>query len=172
VFLSAQVPLTTNPAADTNVRPSEGNGDMRIIELLVCSFLLMCSFFRAQTSSGQRHYQRFNRRAIPGAADQSDPDGDRRGSAPTTIGADGTYVAGESCASGPICWKSPKRGSPSTSRPESCFEVDSNPTVEIPMKVGAVSEQVTVEAGGCAGGNAQHQALDRWSITSRSPRCL
>ena len=36
------------------------------------------------------------------------------------------------------------------------LQVDSNPTIDVALKVGAVSEQVTVEADGHAGGNAFH----------------
>src|SRR2546429_6888690 len=64
----------------------------------------------------------------------------------TTSGADGGYVL-PTLPVGPYLLEVSKEGFSKYVQTGIVLQVDTNPTVDVNMKVGSVSEQVTVEAG-------------------------
>src|SRR3984893_9494972 len=83
--------------------------------------------------------------AVPGAAIKAAQTA--TGAVRTVVsGPDGAYVLAN-LPIGPYLLEVTKEGFTKYVQTGIVLQVDSNPTIEIPMKVGAVSEQVTVEAG-------------------------
>ena len=118
---------------------------MRAITLLVCSFFLISAVSWAQTSQVNGTIKDSTGLTIPGAAIKATQTA-TGAIRTTTSGPDGAYVLAN-LPIGPYLLEVTKEGFTKYVQTGIVLEVDSNPTIEIPMKVGAVSEQVTVEAG-------------------------
>ena len=111
----------------------------------VCLFLCLASLVWAQaTSQIQGTVQDASGSAVPGAsikATQTENGAVRT----TTSGADGGYVL-TNLPTGPYRVEVIKTGFSTYSQTGIVLQVSSNPTVDIAMKIGQVSEQVQVEA--------------------------
>jgi hypothetical protein len=118
---------------------------MRTIALLACSSLLICAVSWAQTSQINGIVRDATGLVIPGAAIKATQTA--TGVVRSTIsGSDGGYAL-PNLPIGPYLLEVTKEGFNKYAQTGIVLQVDTNPTVDIAMKVGAVSEQVTVEAG-------------------------
>ena len=118
---------------------------MRRFLLLTSGLLLGCGMLLAQTAQINGTIRDSSGLAIPGAsikATQTATGVVRT----TTSGADGGYVL-PNLPVGPYLLDVSKEGFSTVAQTGIVLEVNTNPTIDIAMKVGAVSEQVTVEAG-------------------------
>ncbi len=118
---------------------------MNTVPRIVFGFLLASAALWAQTSQINGTIKDSTGLVIPGAAIKATQTA--TGAVRTaTSGADGGYVLAN-LPIGPYLIEVTKEGFTKYVQTGIVLQVDSNPTIEIPMKVGAVSEQVTVEAG-------------------------
>ncbi len=118
---------------------------MRKIALLICGLLLSCCLLPAQTAQINGTVRDSSGLAIPGATIKATQTA--TGVVRTaTSGADGGYVL-TNLPVGPYLLEVTKEGFSTFAQTGIVLQVDTNPTIDINMKVGAVSEQVTVEAG-------------------------
>jgi hypothetical protein len=118
---------------------------MSIVRTLACSLLLASAAGWAQTSQINGIVKDSTGLAIPGAAIKATQTA--TGAVRTTASSpDGAYVLAN-LPIGPYVVEVTKEGFAKYVQTGIVLQVDSNPSLEIPMKVGAVSEQVTVEAG-------------------------
>ena len=116
---------------------------MRTTGLLACSFLLICALW-AQTSQIDGTIKDSTGLAIPGAAIKVTQTA--TGIVRTTIsGAEGGYVI-PNLPIGPYLLEVAKEGFAKYAQKGIVLQVDTNPTIDVLMQVGAVSEQVIVEA--------------------------
>jgi hypothetical protein len=118
---------------------------MKTITLFACSFLLNFASAWAQTSQINGTIKDASGLAIPGAAIKATQTA--TGAVRTaTSGSDGAYVLAN-LPIGPYLLEVTKEGFAKYIQTGIVLQVDSNPSIEVPMRVGAVSEQITVEAG-------------------------
>jgi hypothetical protein len=118
---------------------------MRTIATLVLGLLFTSAALWAQTSQINGTIRDSSGLAIPGAAIKATQTA--TGAVRTAIsGPEGAYVLAN-LSIGPYLLEVTKEGFTKYVQTGIVLQVDSNPTIEIPMKVGAISEQVTVEAG-------------------------
>src|SRR5690242_8084410 len=111
--------------------------------LLACSFLLICALW-AQTSQIDGTIKDSTGLAIPGAAIKVTQTA--TGIVRTTIsGAEGGYVI-PNLPIGPYLLEVAKEGFAKYAQKGIVLQVGTNPTIDVIMQVGAVSEQVIVEA--------------------------
>ena len=117
---------------------------MKMIRLGILSILACLSVWAQATSQIQGVVQDASGAAVPGAevkAVQIDTNATRT----TTAGADGTYAL-PNLPIGPYKIEVAKPGFSSYTQTGIVLQVASNPTVDVALKVGNVSEQVQVEA--------------------------
>src|SRR5712691_2787177 len=117
---------------------------MKTITKIVIGGLLTCAAMWAQTAQINGVIRDTSGLAIPGAAIKATQTatGVVR---TTTSGADGGYVL-PNLPIGPYLVEVTKEGFSKYVQTGIVLEVDTNPTVDVSLKVGAVTEQVTVEA--------------------------
>src|SRR5690242_12907790 len=117
---------------------------MRTIGVLAGSFLLICALSWAQTSQIDGTIKDSTGLAIPGAAIKVTQTA--TGIVRTTVsGAEGGYVI-PNLPIGPYLLEVAKEGFTKYAQKGIVLQVDTNPTIDVLMQVGAVSEQVIVEA--------------------------
>src|SRR5690348_14405912 len=117
---------------------------MRNTTLLACSFLLSCAVSLAQTSQIDGAIKDSTGLAIPGAAVKVTQTA--TGTVRTTVsGAEGGYVL-PNLPIGPYLLEVAKEGFTKYAQSGIVLQVDTNPTLDVILQVGAVSEQVVVEA--------------------------
>ncbi len=137
-------PLTTATGIDIPFRNQEVTGIMRVFTLVACAWL-SCAVALAQTAQINGTITDASGLAIPGAAIKATQTA--TGVVRTTAsGADGTYVL-PNLPIGPYVLEVSKEGFTKYAQTGIVLQVAANPTVDVTMRVGAVSEQVTVEAG-------------------------
>src|SRR5579864_571740 len=124
--------------------PKRRDWVMGIGARFVCSFLLTCAAALAQTSQINGTVKDPTGASVPGAAIKvtQTATGVVR---TTTSGADGGYVL-PNLPIGPYLLEVTKEGFNKYAQSGIVLQVDTNPTVDVSMRVGSVSEQVTVEA--------------------------
>jgi len=116
------------------------------VRAIVCGFVFASAAIWAQTSQINGVINDASGSAIPGATVKATQTA--TGAVRTTSSAvDGSYVL-PNLPIGPYLLEVTKEGFSKYAQTGIVLEVDSNPTVDVSMKVGAVSEQVTVEAAG------------------------
>src|SRR5579871_1317837 len=118
---------------------------MRGVPIFVCGLLLTCAAAWAQTAEINGVVKDSSGLAIPAAAVKATQTatGVVR---TTTTGADGSYLL-PNLPVGPYLIEVTKDGFNKYAQTGIVLQVDTNPTVDVSLQVGAVSEQVTVEAG-------------------------
>ena len=117
---------------------------MRQVILLVSAFFLICAIGSAQTAQINGTIRDAGGLAIPGASIKATQTA--TGVVRSTIsGGDGAYVF-SNLPIGPYLLEVSKDGFTKYAQSGIVLQVDANPTVDVAMKVGSVSEQVTVEA--------------------------
>src|SRR5579871_1904015 len=112
---------------------------------LVIGLLLCCTAMWAQTAQINGTVRDSTGLAVPGAnikATQTQTGVVRT----ATSGNDGGYVL-PNLPVGPYLLEVSKEGFSKVAQTGIVLEVNTNPTIDIAMRVGAVSEQITVEAG-------------------------
>ncbi len=118
---------------------------MKTIALLACTFLLTLASAWAQTSQITGSVRDATGLAIPGAAIKATQTA--TGVVRTaTSGGDGEYIL-PNLPIGPYLLEVTKEGFSKYVQTGIVLQVDTVPSVDVSMKVGAVTEQVTVEAG-------------------------
>ena len=118
---------------------------MRKFTRLAVSLLLFAAAALAQTAQINGTVRDASGLAIPGASVKATQTA--TGVVRTTVsGADGSYVL-PNIPIGPYLVEVTKEGFTKYAQTGIVLQVDTNPTVDISMRVGSVSEQVTVEAG-------------------------
>lgn len=118
---------------------------MRVFTVLTLTLLLACVGALAQTAQINGTVRDASGLAIPGAAIKATQTA--TGVVRTTAsGGDGSYVL-PNLPIGPYLVEVTKDGFSKYAQTGIVLQVDTNPTVDVSMRVGAVSEQVTVEAG-------------------------
>src|SRR5579864_7286780 len=118
---------------------------MQQFKLVTASCVLACAVAFAQTAQINGTIKDSTGLATPGAnikATQTATGVVRT----TTSGADGIYVL-PNLPVGPYLLEVSKEGFSTFAQTGIVLQVDTNPTIDINLRVGAVSEQVTVEAG-------------------------
>src|SRR5581483_8200037 len=118
---------------------------MRKLVLLTSGLLVSCALLVAQTAQINGTIRDASGLAIPGASIKATQTA--TGVVRTAnSGADGGYIL-PNLPVGPYLLEVSKEGFATVAQTGIVLQVDTNPTIDISMKVGAVSEQVTVEAG-------------------------
>src|SRR5581483_9839236 len=118
---------------------------MRVLTVLTLTFLSVCTVAFGQTAQINGTIRDATGLAIPGAAVKATQTA--TGVVRNTVsGADGSYVL-PNLPVGPYLVEVTKDGFTKYAQTGIVLQVDTNPTVDVAMRVGAVSEQVTVEAG-------------------------
>ena len=118
---------------------------MRTLTLLALSLLLACAVTQAQTAQINGTIKDASGLAIPGAAIKVTQTA--TGVVRTTLsGADGGYAL-PNLPIGPYLVEVTKDGFNKYAQTGIVLQVDTNPTIDVAMRVGSVSESVTVKAG-------------------------
>ena len=117
---------------------------MRIVSLVAATFLLVCGISWAQTSQINGTIKDSSGLAIPGAAIKVTQTA--TGVARSTVsGPEGGYIF-PNLSIGPYVLEVTKDGFSKYAQKGIVLQVDTNPTIDVSLQVGAVSEQVVVEA--------------------------
>src|SRR5579871_4541531 len=123
----------------------EVNGELRNLSLVTIAALLSCTIALGQTAQINGTVRDATGSAIPGASIKATQTA--TGVVRTSVsGADGGYVL-PNLPIGPYLVEVTKDGFRKYAQTGIVLQVDTNPTVDVNMMLGAVSEQVTVEAG-------------------------
>ncbi len=149
---------------------------MRILTV-ICSTLLLCGAVWAQSSTAQINgtVRDTSGLAVPGAeikVTQTATGASRTASS----GANGSYTL-PNLAIGPYLLEVTKEGFSKYAQTGIVLQVDANPTVDTVLKVGSVSEQVTVEAGAAlvethstgVGTVVDNQRVEEMPLNGRNP---
>ena len=143
--------------------------------VLVCAFSCVDLWAQSQsTSQIQGTVQDASGSTVPGAQVKATQT-DTGAVSVTSSGNDGTYVLAN-LPIGPYRLEVSKPGFSTYVQTGIVLQVATNPTIDISLKVGTVSEQVQVEANADAGGNAGHRRRNRdgkpahFGIAAQRPR--
>src|SRR5579871_759481 len=151
---------------------------MRGVPIFVCGLLLTCAAAWAQTAEINGVVKDSSGLAIPAAAVKATQTatGVVR---TTTTGADGSYLL-PNLPVGPYLIEVTKDGFNKYAQTGIVLQVDTYPTVDVSLQVGAVSEQVTVEAGAAQvetrstaiGNVVSNQQVSEMPLNGRDPHEL